>query len=152
MGAPVDFAAPRSSCQWRPGQEPGPGATNMRFLMIFSPDASATKRNEAGVPPSQEEFAEMGKLIEEMAKKGVLLSTEGCLPSSHGARVRRAGTSVSVTDGPFSEAKEVVGGFAIIKADSKAEAIEWAKRFLEVAGNGESMILQLHEKAAFGPA
>jgi hypothetical protein len=56
---------------------------------------------------------------------------------------------VTVTDGPFTEAKEIVGGFAIVKAKSKAEAIEWAKRFLDVAGNGESEILQLHEEAAF---
>jgi hypothetical protein len=121
----------------------------MRFLMIFKPDAEATKRNEAGVPPSQQEIAQMGKLIEEMAKAGVLLSTEGCQSSSKGARVRRSGDRVTVTDGPFTEAKEIVGGFAIVKAKSKAEAIEWAKRFLDVAGNGESEILQLHEEAAF---
>jgi hypothetical protein len=124
----------------------------MRFLMIFKPDEAATKRNEAGVPPAAEEMAGMGKLIEEMAKAGVLLSTEGCQPSSKGARVRRAGAKVTVTDGPFTESKEVVGGFAIVKAASKAEAIEWARRFLAVAGNGESEILQLHEEAAFGPA
>jgi hypothetical protein len=121
----------------------------MRFLMIFTPDAEATKRNEAGVPPSQQEIAQMGRLIEEMAKAGVLLSTEGCQSSSKGARVRRSGDRVTVTDGPFTEAKEIVGGFAIVKAQSKAEAIEWAKRFLDVAGNGESEILQLHEEAAF---
>jgi hypothetical protein len=121
----------------------------MRFLMIFKPDEEATKRNEAGVPPTQQEIAQMGKLIEEMAKAGVLLSTEGCQSSSKGARVRRSGERVTVTDGPFTEAKEIVGGFAIVKAKSKAEAIEWAKRFLDVAGNGESEILQLHEEAAF---
>jgi hypothetical protein len=121
----------------------------MRFLMIFKPDEEATKRNEAGVPPTQQEIAQMGKLIEEMAKAGVLLSTEGCQGSSKGARVRRSGERVTVTDGPFTEAKEIVGGFAIVKAKSKAEAIEWAKRFLDVAGNGESEILQLHEEAAF---
>jgi len=123
----------------------------MRFLMIFKPDAEATKRNEAGVPPSPQEITQMGKLIEEMAKAGVLLSTEGCQSSSKGARVRRSGDRVTVTDGPFTEAKEIVGGFAIVKAKSKAEAIEWAKRFLDVAGNGESEILQLHEEAAFDP-
>ncbi len=121
----------------------------MRFLMIFTPDEKATKRNEAGVPPAEREIAEMGKLIEEMSKAGVLLSAEGCLPSSQGARVRRSGERVNVTDGPFTETKEIVGGFAIVKADSKAEAIEWARRFLAVAGDGESQILQLHEAAAF---
>ena len=122
----------------------------MRFLMIFKPDAEATKRNEAGVPPSPQEIAEMGKLIEEMSKAGVLLSAEGCQSSSKGARVRRSGKDIKVTDGPFTESKEIVGGFAIVKASSKAEAIEWAKKFLYVAGNGESEVLQLHEEAAFG--
>jgi hypothetical protein len=124
----------------------------MRFLMIFKPDEEATKRNEAGVPPTEQEIGQMGKLIEEMTSAGVLLSAEGCQPSSTGARVRRTGGKVTVTDGPFTEAKEIVGGFAIVQAKSKAEAIEWAKRFLDVAGNGESEILQLHEAAAFGPA
>jgi hypothetical protein len=123
----------------------------MRFLMVFKPDAEATKRNEAGGPPTSEEFAEMGRLIEDMAKAGVLLSTEGCQPSAKGARVRRSGKDIKVTDGPFTESKEIVGGFAIVKVDSKAEAIEWAKRFLAVAGNGESEILQLHDAAAFAP-
>ena len=91
---------------------------------------------------------EPGKLIEEWSKAGVLLSTEGCLPSSKGAKVKRSGKDLSVTDGPFTEAKEVVGGFAIIKAESKAEAIEWAKKFLNVAGDGETKILQLYEEAA----
>jgi hypothetical protein len=123
----------------------------MRFLMVFKPDAEATKRNEAGVPPTSQEFAGMGRLIEDMAKAGVLLSTEGCQPSAKGARVRRSGKDIKVTDGPFTESKEIVGGFAIVKVDSKAEAIEWAKRFLAVAGNGESEILQLHDAAAFAP-
>ena len=121
----------------------------MRFLMIFTADEQATRTHEAGVPPSAQEIAEMGKLIEEMAKAGVLLSTEGCQPSSKGAKVKRTGKDIKVTDGPFTEAKEVVGGFAIIKADSKAEAIEWARKFLDCAGDGESKILQLYDEAAF---
>ena len=121
----------------------------MRFLMIFTADETATRKHESGVPPSAQEIAEMGKLIEEMAKAGVLLSTEGCQPSSKGAKVKRTGKEIKVTDGPFTEAKEVVGGFAIIKADSKAEAIEWAKKFLDCAGDGESKILQLYDEAAF---
>ncbi len=123
----------------------------MRFLMIYTPDAKATRRNEAGIPPSGQEIAEMGKLIDEMTKAGVLLSTEGCQPSSKGARVERAGDRISVTDGPFAEAKEIVGGFAIVKAGSRQEAIDWAKRFLKVAGDGESTIFQLHEAGDFGP-
>ena len=117
----------------------------MRFLCLYKP----TKAE--GAPPSQEEMAEMGKLIEEMMKAGVLLSTEGCQPSSKGARVRLSGGRITVTDGPFTEAKELIGGFAIIQAKSKAEAIELTKRFLKVAGDGESEIRQLHEASDFVP-
>jgi hypothetical protein len=90
-------------------------------------------------------MATMGKLIEEGMKAGWLLGTEGCLPSSLGARVRRAAGNVTVTDGPFTESKELVGGFAILKADSKQEAIELARRFLGVAGDGECELRQLYE-------
>ena len=93
----------------------------------------------------------MGRFIEEMSKAGVLLSAEGCQPSAKGARVKKSGKDIKVTDGPFAEAKEVVGGFAIIKADSKAEAIEWTKKFLDVAGDGVSHVFQLYEEAAFPP-
>jgi hypothetical protein len=90
-------------------------------------------------------MAAMGKLIEEATKEGWLLGTEGCLPSALGARVRRSGDRLSVTDGPFTEAKELVGGFAILKANSKAEAIELARKFLQVAGEGECELRQLYE-------
>jgi hypothetical protein len=96
-------------------------------------------------------MADMGKLIEEMVSSGVLLSTEGCQPSSKGARVRLSGGRFTVTDGPFTEAKELVGGFAILQAKSKEEAIELTKRFLSVAGDGESEIRQLHEASDFPP-
>src|SRR5215472_10714707 len=97
----------------------------MRFLSIY-------KAAERNTPPTQEEMAAMGKLIEEGMKKGWLLSTEGCLPSALGARVRRSAGKTSVTDGPFTESKELVGGFAILKANSKQEAIELARNFLQV--------------------
>ena len=116
----------------------------MRFLCIYKPSAPE------GTPPSQETMTRMGQLIEDMTKAGVLLSTEGCLPSAMGARVRRQGSKVTVTDGPFTETKEIVGGFAIIKAQSKAEAIEWTKKFLDVAGDGESEIRQIAEFDDFG--
>ncbi len=90
----------------------------------------------------------MGKLIEEGMKAGWLLSTEGCLPSAAGARVRLSDGKFVVTDGPFAEAKELVGGFAIIQANSKQEAIERTKYFLQVAGGGETEIRQLHEVPA----
>jgi hypothetical protein len=84
-------------------------------------------------------------LIEELTKKSALLSTEGCLPSALGVRVRLSDEKFTVTDGPSAESKEVVGGFAILRCDSKAEVIELAKRFLEVAGDGETKIRQLYE-------
>jgi hypothetical protein len=93
-------------------------------------------------------MAAMGKLIDEMSKAGVLLATEGCLPSSRGARVRISGGKFTVTDGPFSETKEVIGGFALFQVKSKEEAIEWTKRFLKLAGDGESEIREIYEAPA----
>ncbi|HYM74569.1 MAG TPA: YciI family protein [Candidatus Dormibacteraeota bacterium] len=114
----------------------------MRFLSIY-------KTVERSTPPSPEEMATMGNLIEQELKKGRLLATEGCLPSKLGARVRRSGGNISVTDGPFSESKEVIGGFAILEANSKEEAIQIAKDFLKVAGDGECELRQVYE--AEGP-
>src|SRR3989475_12396535 len=99
----------------------------MKFLSIY-------KTAERGVPPTQEEMAKMGKLVEEGMKAGWLLATEGCLPTSLGARVRNSNGKVTVTDGPFTEAKEVVGGFAILRANSRREAIHVAVRRLYVRG------------------
>src|ERR1700730_16165673 len=107
----------------------------MRFMMIYKP--ADTTDMEAGVPPTQDEIAKMGKFIEEMAKSGVLLATDGLQPSSKGARVRLSGGKLSVTDGPFTETKELIAGFAIVQVKSKAEAIELAGRFLKLAGDGE---------------
>jgi hypothetical protein len=115
----------------------------MRFLSIY-------KSVETNVPPTPEHMAEMGKLVEESLKSGEVLSTEGCLPSAKGARVRLSNGKVTVTDGPFTEAKEVVGGFAILNAKSKADAIEMVKRFLKVAGDGECEIRQIWEPADSG--
>jgi hypothetical protein len=84
-------------------------------------------------------------LVEEGFKGGWLLATEGCLPTALGARVRRSNSKLAVTDGPFTEAKEVVGGFAILKANSKQEAIELTRKFLAVAGDGECELRQLYE-------
>jgi hypothetical protein len=93
-------------------------------------------------------MAEMGKLIGEAMKAGWLIVTEGCLPTAAGARVRLADGKFTVIDGPFAETKELVGGFAIIQASSKQEAIEHTKYFLQVAGGGETEIRQLHEAPA----
>jgi hypothetical protein len=110
----------------------------MRFLSIY-------KTVERNTPPTQEEMAAMGKLIEEGMKAGRLLATEGCLPSALGARIRLSDGKVSVTDGPFTESKELVGGLAILKADSKEEAIELVKQFLSVMGQGECELRQLFD-------
>lgn len=110
----------------------------MRFLSIY-------KHEERTTPPTAAEMETMGKLIEEGFKAGWLLATEGCLPSSLGSRVRRSNGKLAVTDGPFTEAKEVVGGFAILKANSKEDAIELARKFLAVAGDGECELRQLYE-------
>lgn len=110
----------------------------MRFLSIY-------KTVERTSPPTQDEMAAMGKLIEDGIQAGWLLATEGCLPTSLGARVRRSGGKLTVTDGPFAETKEVVGGFAILKANSKEEAIELTRKFLHVAGEGECELRQVYE-------
>jgi hypothetical protein len=93
----------------------------------------------------------MGKLVEEGMKAGWLLATEGCLPTALGARVRRSSGKLTVMDGPFTESKEVVGGFALLKANSKAEAIELARQFLQVAGEGECEVRQLYEADCVQP-
>ena len=109
----------------------------MRFLSIW-------KAVETNVPPTPEMMERMGQLIEEMTKSGELIATEGCLPSALGARVRKAGNKISVTDGPFTESKELIAGFALLEADSKEHAIEQCKRFMAVAGDGECEIRQIY--------
>jgi hypothetical protein len=121
----------------------------MRFMTIYKP--ADPRKMEDSVPPTQQEMAAMGKLIEEMAKAGVLLAADGLLASSKGAQVRLSGGKITVTDGPFTETKELIAGFAILEVKSKAEAIEWTRRFLELAGDGESEIRQMHDVAAFAP-
>ena len=110
----------------------------MKFLSLY-------KNVERNTPPTPQEMAAMGKLIEEGMKKGWLVATEGCLPSALGARVRRSGEKVTVTDGPFTESKEVIGGFAILNAKSKEDAVQMAKDFLKVVGEGECEIRQVYE-------
>jgi hypothetical protein len=110
----------------------------MRFLSLY-------KTPETGLPPTEAEMTKMGKVVEEGMKAGFLLGVEGCLPSVAGARVRLSKGEVTVTDGPFTEAKEVIGGLAILQADSKEAAIELAKQFLRVAGDGECELRQLFD-------
>jgi hypothetical protein len=121
----------------------------MRFMCIYRP--ADRRKVEAGLPPDQHEVARMGQLIGDMIKAGVLLATDGLLPSSKGARLRLSQGRFTVTDGPFTEAKELIAGFAIIRVNSKEEAIEWGKRFLETAGDGESEIRLMWDTPAFPP-
>lgn len=119
----------------------------MRFMMLVEIDENTIP---AGGPPP-ELIEEMGKLIEEMTKAGVLLDTGGLRPTEEGTRVTLSGGKLHTTDGPFTETKEVVGGYAIIQAKSKEEAIEWAKRFLRVHGDEwtvTSEIRQIEEPPA----
>ena len=102
-------------------------------------------------PPSQKEIADVGRLIEEMMQAGVLIATDGLQHSSKGARVRISDGKLTVLDGPFAETKELIAGYAIIEARSKEHAIELAKRFLEVMGEGESEIRLMHEGPDCGP-
>ncbi|QNI31554.1 hypothetical protein H7849_21160 [Alloacidobacterium dinghuense] len=111
----------------------------MRFLCLYKPAQAE------GIRPAQEDMEEMGKFVEEMMRSGKLVATEGCLPSVKGARVRLANGKFGVVDGPFTESKELVAGFALLQTDSKEEAIELTKRFLKVAGDGETEIRQVYE-------
>lgn len=107
----------------------------MRYLMTTRPSDTA---------PDERLYAEMGKFIEELTAAGVLLATGGLEPG--GILVRSAGEEITVTDGPFAEAKEAAAGFALIEVRSKEEAIELARRFRRIVGDGESVVQQV-----FGP-
>jgi hypothetical protein len=96
----------------------------MKFMVIIK----STKESEAGMLPKRDLIEKMMKYNEELVKAGVLMSGEGLLPSSKGARVKFNGASRTVIDGPFAETKELIGGFWIWKVKSKEEAIEWVKR------------------------
>ena len=101
----------------------------MRFLSMIRIDETT------GQVPSEQLMADMGKLLEELTRTGQLVSTAGLRPTSEGVRVRlHRGGKLSATDGPFTETKEVIGGYAILEAQSKAEAVELTRRFLKVHG------------------
>ncbi|GIH89668.1 YciI family protein [Planobispora siamensis] len=110
----------------------------MRFLMMTTDDGSA------GNPPDEAMMAQMAEFIEEMSKAGVLLATGGLDPRA--TRITSSGGKITVTDGPYTEAKEVVVGFALIETRTKEEAIELSKRFWKIVGDGEGVIQQV-----FGP-
>jgi hypothetical protein len=118
----------------------------MRFMMIVIPKGYETAAPDA--VPSAEAVAKMMEYNKSLQKAGVLLALDGLLPPSTGARISYADGKATVTDGPFSEAKEVVGGYWIIQVRSREEAIEWAKR-APMANNEIIEVRQIHEMADF---
>lgn len=122
----------------------------MRFMVIVK----ASKASEAGVLPSRQLLAEMGKFNEELTKAGVLLAAEGLQASSKGARVKFSGDKRTVIDGPFAETKELIAGFWIWKCQSLQEAIDWVKRCPDPMPGEEAEIelRQIFEADDFGPA
>jgi hypothetical protein len=119
----------------------------MRFMVLVKAD----KNTEAGVMPSEQLLAEMGRFNEELVKAGVMQSGEGLHPSSKGARIRFSGDQRSVVDGPFAETKELIAGFWIWQVKSKEEAIEWVKRCPNPTGaESEIELRQVFEAEDFG--
>ena len=118
----------------------------MRFMMLMFPNKTA----EAGALPDAKMMAAMMKYNEELTKAGVLLALDGLQPTSKGARVRFAAGKPKVSDGPFTEAKEVIGGYWLIQAKSKEEAVEWASRCPAEDGNMIE-VRQVFEMADFPP-
>ena len=120
---------------WDLGMVPKPqGPVPLRFLLLHKADALT----EAGTPPPPERALAMGKLIEEMKQKGVLLSAASLAPSSQATRLQfRAGKHTAATDGPFAESKELVAGFSIIEAPTREAAIAWAIHYGGVLGDAE---------------
>ncbi|HEY2536070.1 MAG TPA: YciI family protein [Solirubrobacteraceae bacterium] len=120
----------------------------MRFMMIMLPNIPNV--NEENWTPDVEAVTAMGKYNEELAKAGVLLALDGLHSPAEGARVSFAGGTPSVTDGPFAEAKEVIGGYWLIEAASKEEAVEWATR-CPASDNETIEVRQVFEMSDFPP-
>jgi hypothetical protein len=117
----------------------------MRILGMLRADQSS----EAGAPPSKELIERMGTFIEEVTKAGVLIASDGLLPSAKGKRVRLKGGKVTIIDGPFTESKELVASYALFQVKSMDEAIHWTKRFLEVLGQGECELRPIFDPEDF---
>jgi hypothetical protein len=113
----------------------------MRFMVIVK----ATKDSEAGVMPSEKQLAEMGQYNEELVNAGILLAGDGLHPSSKGTRVTFSGNTRTVIDGPFAETKELIAGYWLWQCQSKEEAIEWAKRCPNPAGDGKEGQLEIRQ-------
>jgi hypothetical protein len=114
----------------------------MQFITFYTPNPSAHQG-----PPSKEYMEQMNKLIEESMKSGELVATGGLTPIQQGVRVVQASGNVTITDGPYIESTEIIGGFAILELPSKEAAIESSKRFLKIAGDGQVTIRPLMTEA-----
>jgi hypothetical protein len=119
----------------------------MRIMGLLKAD----EHSEAGAPPSMELMQRMGAFVEEITKAGVMLSTDGLAPSSKGRRVRLEDGKVTVTDGPFTESKELVASYALFQVQTMDEAVTWTTRFLEVLGRGECELRPLFDPSDFAP-
>jgi hypothetical protein len=115
----------------------------MKFLLTYQGATSA--------PPKPETMAAIGKLTEEMKSSGVLLMTGGLVRPDNGTKLKCRDGKVTVTDGPFPETKELIDGFALVRAGSKQEAIELAQRFMSIAGDGDGEVLQVFDAEDLGP-
>lgn len=115
----------------------------MRYMMLV--------KAAENMPPVPELFEAIGKLAMEMGQAGILLDMGGLAPSARGARIRLANSTVTVTDGPFTEAKEIIGGYAILEAASKAEALELGRRFMQVHADilGPEYVVELEMREMF---
>jgi len=126
----------------------------MKFMLMMK----ASKESEAGQPPDPKLMALMGPYVEKMARSGVLIETGGLLPSVRGTRVSLANDTFTVTDGPFAETKELIGGYAIVEVPSKDEAIALTREFLQMHRDalgpgytGESEIREMMGVTSFAP-
>jgi hypothetical protein len=121
----------------------------MRFMILVK----GSKDSEAGAMPEENLIAEMATYHEELQKAGALVDASGLRPSSKGWRIRYSGGKRKLIDGPFTETKELIAGYTIIKAKSRQEAIEWTKRFPNPSNeDGEIEVRQLFELEDFGPS
>lgn len=122
----------------------------MRFMIIRKADPET----EASVMPTEELISAMQKYNEDMVKAGVMIAADGLQSSAKGARVKFSGGKPTVIDGPFSETKELIAGYSIIQVNSKAEAIEWVKKWPQLDGHGEVEIeiRQVFDMEDFGPS
>lgn len=121
----------------------------MRFMMLVK----ATRDSEAGLPPDPRLMEAVGKLSEEAAQNGTMVAAGGLVPSKGGTRIRIGGGKTNVIDGPFSEAKELVGGFAIFELPSKEAAVESGRRFMRLHADilGPAYEAELEIRQIFGP-